>query len=379
MSGHALLSPSSAVRWMHCPGSVRLSKDLPDVSSKFADEGTDAHEIAALALTNGFDAKVHIGYKLKMGKILDDEMAHEVQKYIDYVRDVVESTKGTCRIEQRLSISPFTNEENAFGTADVVILAEKELIVIDLKYGRGVPVQADHNPQLQIYALAALEEYNLAGDIEQVRMVIHQPRLNTVSEWVQSVDELSHFAVDVAKAALLTQDIKAALVPGDKACQWCRAKAQCPALRDHALDAFENLVPDELNDGLLSQLLSQADMFEGWIKSIRAEAETRLLDGNTLPNYKLVLGNKGARAWTDKAEAESLMKSMRLKVEEMYTLTLITPTAADKLSKLYTIGPRQWPKLQALITQPPAKPVVVEESDRRPAHVPMPDSYSPTN
>lgn len=371
---HATLSPSSAVRWMQCPGSVRLTKDLPDDSSAFADEGTDAHELAALCLETNTDAKAYLGRIMEKGNAVTDEMVLAVQDYVNYVRDVVAATGGELLIEQKLSIAHITGEAGAKGTSDVVILAAPELIIADLKYGRGVPVDAMDNPQLQIYALGALEAFGLVADFERVRMVIHQPRLGAVSEFTQTVQELNEFAIEVAEAASNSALPDAPLHPTTKGCKFCKAKATCPALRSEVLDAFESIKPEphspDVDDaGLLADALSKADLIESWLKAVRAEVETRLLSGVPIPGYKLVQGKKGNRAWSDKEAAEALLKTMRVPHDQMYDYSVISPTTAEKLHKSEVIGPRQWPKVQALITQSEGKPSVAPESDKRPALV----------
>ena len=369
MAAHAQLSPSAASRWMSCPGSVALCKDLPEDRSDYADEGTDAHQLAATCLQTGADAKKYLGLRMEKGHIVSQEMALAVQDYVDYVRGVVAATNGTLMVEQRLPITAITGEADAHGTSDVVILAGKECIVVDLKYGRGVPVAADNNPQLQIYALAALNEFGLAEDFERVRMVIHQPRLGAVSEWTQTVEEMKEFETEVAEAAAHTLLPNALLNPTEKGCKFCKAKATCPALRAEAMDAFETVDPLSAGEDELADAMGKADMIESWLKAIRAEVETRLLAGVPVPGYKIVQGKKGNRAWTDKAEAEALLKAMRVPHDQMYDYSVISPTSADKLAKANVIGSRQWPKVQALITQSEGKPSVAPESDKRPALV----------
>ena len=402
MSAHAILSPSSASRWMACPGSVVLSEGMPDSSSEFADEGTDAHELAALCLDKKLPASSFEGDTMGKGNVVDADMVLYVQQYVDYVRAVVDATGGTLLVEQKLPISKITGEKDAKGTADAVILADRELIVIDLKYGRGVPVDAEDNPQLQIYGLAALREFELAGDFDQVRMVIHQPRLNSVSEWTQTIEELAAFDDQVAEAALNVANAKGSYVawpsdrsqvdgwaegnlfPGDKQCKFCKAKANCPALAARvqqevgadfdSLTGFNREMTEaslQKHGGMpaeqLGTALAAVDLIEMWCKAVRAEVETRLLAGQGVPGFKLVQGKKGNRQWSSKEEAETVMKSMRLKHDQMYDYSVISPTSAEKLAKAEVIGPRQWPKLQSLITQTEGKPSVAPESDKRPA------------
>lgn len=167
------------------------------------------------------------------------------------------------------------------------------------------------------------------------------------------------------------------LQPSEKGCKFCKAKAACPALQRTVQDAigadFADLTEAVVGDSAATpdEMPSPEtlELVEMWVKANRAEIERRLFDGQDVPLWKLVQGRKGARQWTDKEAAEQALKAMRLKMEEMYSFTLISPTTAEKLAKAGTIGPRQWPKLGELITQPEGSPSVAPASDKRPALV----------
>lgn len=400
MAKHAILSPSGASRWARCPGSVALTKDIEDDrSSEHAAEGTAAHELGEMCLTEGNDAVAYLGRIIEADGFtfeVDDEMAGQVQKYVDFVRGL----GGELMVEQRLPITPITGEPDAFGTSDsVVFLPDGEMCIVDLKYGRGVKVDAEENEQLAIYALAAIEEFGFAYDIKSVRLVIVQPRLDHISEWVLPMTasgndpSIRGFRTRIAEPCKRANEILAGAEttaadfnPGEKQCRWCKAKATCPALRDEVIgtvtterdtpaspDEFAVITPDTFGADTtvewLSVSMQKVDLIEDWCKAVRAETERRLLAGQAVPGFKVVEGRRGARQWTDPVQAEELLKSFRLKTEEMYDLKLISPTTADKLAKVKTIGPRQWPKLQELIAQAEGKPSVAPESDKRPALV----------
>ena len=363
MTAHAKLSPSSAARWMYCPGSVALSEGLKDKSSKFAEEGTDAHELAAVCLENNTAASSYLGIAMEKGHVVNDDMAMHVQAYVDYVRSI--TSMGLLYVEQSLSIEFMTGEQGARGTSDVVAIVGDELIVIDLKYGMGLRIDAEDNPQLQMYAAAALREFSLVQEIKTVRMVIVQPRLGAISEWVQTVDDMKRFICDAYDKALATKQPNASLVPAAKSCQFCRAKATCPAIEQEILDAFDVITPDD-KPSRLAVVMDKADMIEGWIKALRAEVETRLLAGIDVPGWKIVQGKRGNRAWSSKEVAEETLKTMRLKHSDMYDYSFISPTTAEKLNKKDVLGAQQWAKIQTLIVQAEGKPSVAPASDKRP-------------
>lgn len=388
MSAHAILSPSGAARWMSCPASVALTDGMQDTAGDDAKYGTDAHELAALCLDTGCEAADLRGNTMGEGNTVDDEMIEGVQKYVDDVRKIAEG--GTLLVEQRVPLDHITGELNATGTADALITKGDELIVVDLKFGRGVRVDAENNPQLRLYALGAMKtrDENL---FTSVRTIIHQPRLGHASEEVISVDELLKWGEEASAKALTARvglerrrhgesQLPGDFGPSDKACRWCKAKATCPALAakvqaDIGAD-FEDLTKESVQRTAtlvevdLARAMTATDLIEDWIKAVRAEVERRLLAGTDVPGFKLVEGRRGARAWTDEQAAEDMLrKQFRMKVEEAYNLKLISPTQAEKVLKE---SPKRWVKAQALIAQSTGKPSVAPASDKRPALVVTP-------
>ena len=373
MSTHAKLSPSSAVRWMTCAGSVALSasiEGIEDVGSPAANEGTMMHTIASKCLETGRDAPSYVGVRdEETGLTLNSDQAEDVQFYVDKVREIVESTGGELLIEQRLPIGWMTGEHGAAGTADAVIMTLDELIVIDAKFGFKL-VEADNNPQLLMYAAAAYDEHKVAYDFQRVRLVIVQPRLNAAPEWTTTIDGLMNFAAEVTASVDYLKAHPDHYTPSTKACQWCRAKPICPALKAAVMDDFETVVPETADEMELARVMANADMIENWVKSVRAEVERRLLAGEPVTGYKLVQGKRGNRQWGSPADAEAALKAMRIKHDQMYDYKLASPTSIEKLVKADEIGPRQWVKIQALITQSEGTPSVAPESDKRVALVP---------
>lgn len=386
---HAKLSPSSAHRWLACPGSVVLESRCPDTSSAYADEGTAAHELAAKCLTQELDASSFVGSTIRVGDTdykATLEMAEHVQLYIDYVR----SFEGELLVEQEVPVSRYTGEAGAVGTSDAVIVDGRTITIIDLKYGRGVKVEAERNPQLMLYALGSCEELEYLGDFTNFRFAIVQPRKLHISEWECAYDDLYFFAGEVEEAAEAVRAAEYAMAkdpetqyylrPGERQCKFCRAKAICPALRDYVLETvagdFVDLdVPIRpqlegarvVDNHLLGELLSAVDLIEDWCRAIRARAEEELMAGREVPGYKLVEGRKGPRKWADEKAVEDALKAAGLQPEAICDFSLISPTTAEKRVKAGVIDKGVWEQIQDLIVRKPGKPAVVPVSDKRPA------------
>lgn len=405
---HAKFSPSAAHRWLSCPGSMIMEKDMANTSSAHADEGTAAHFLASECLERDRNATDFLNCfivikkgnaewdqeaaETRSGFMVDLEMAEFVQKYVDAVRSQAEGNE--LLVEQRVNFSSFIDAENAFGTGDAIIIGQTEIQIHDLKYGRGVKVDAEGNEQLKLYALGALSDFGMFGDFTHARLVIHQPRLGHVSESVVTIEDLYDFAhrakntvqmikaIDAGTALFQEKDM---LNPGEKQCHWCKAKATCPALTKAVIETvageFDDLsacdleaeikqavenVPQHENQ-MLAKLYAALPLIESWSKAVSIAVADKLHGGEQVPGFKLVQGRAGNRTWSNAEEAEQVLKGMRLKVEDMYDLKLISPTNAEKLQKAGVIGPRQWSKVQDLIVRPDGKPTVAPESDKRPA------------
>ena len=391
---HSKWSASGFEQKMLCPGSHLLQAGAPDNTSVYAAEGTAAHQVLTWALQYNTQASAFIGRYIDVAPAytieVTAEMAEHVQVCVDYCRDVC-GEWGVMLVDQRVNYARFLDvpADDAWGTADVIILLGEEIIVVDFKYGQGVAVEAANNPQMSLYALGALDGYSMAGDFIRARLVISQPRVRRApSEWDTTVEALIDWADTHARrtvadciTAAFGGAVEEYLNPGEKQCKFCRAKATCPALRaevgrtisgsDISMSAEEfEILPADSTTGAdeLAACLSKVDMIEDWCKAIRAEAEKRLLAGDEVPGYKVVAGKRGARQWIDAAAVEEyLRKTLRLTIEQAYDLKLISPTSAEKLKKSGVIGDRQWTKIQELITQSIGKPHVAPVTDSRPA------------
>ncbi len=390
---HARFSPSAAHRWLSCAGSMVLEADYPDSYSSYAAEGTFAHLVAALCLEDEADPHDHVGKEFAIeGRsfTLDKGMAEHVADYMQLVWRY--QGDGTLLIEKRVDFSPVIDQPNSFGTADAIVIHPNRLTIIDLKYGMGVRVDAEENPQHMLYALGALNDYGMLADFEEVVLVVHQPRLGHVSEWTISVADLEAWGANAKRGANAVleafaykareQDVyawgSAYLNPTEHGCRFCRAKSGCPALRN-AVEPYvgTNATEDEFKSFLteaepdtVADLMDKAEMAEMLIKAVRAEVERRLFAGGTVRGYKLVEGRKGNASWTDEAAViELLKKRFRLKDEEMYEFKLISPTKARKQEKLKESAVRM-KQVEALIDRADGKPSVAPVSDKRPAIVP---------
>ena len=363
MAAHAKLSASGSSRWLNCTGSVKAEQSFKDSSSPAAEYGTCAHELADIVLSTGKDIDSFLGQTLSDAPSVkvDQEMIDNVQGYVNYVQ----SFGGEQFYEVRLDYSHLV--PNGFGTSDAVVIVDNVIHVIDLKMGKGVVVDAENNTQGMLYALGAVEEYGYLYDFDKVVIHIYQPRVSNFSTWELSILDLTLFGEYVTKQAIEALSDDAPRTPGDKQCQWCKAKATCPALLKHAEQTinadFDNLddLPDvdSLTPDKLSVILSNKKLIESWLKAVEEHISHTLLDGEEFPGFKLVAG-RSLRKWANEDEAQEQL--ITLLDEQAFEKKLLTVAKAEK-----ALGAKRKKEIENLIIKPEGKPTLAPESDKRPS------------
>ena len=363
MTTHAKLSASGAHRWLACPGSVKAEDGIPDVTSTFAQEGTAAHELGEIALVGGTDCADMIGMQLLENNAysVTPEMAEAVQVYVDVVRYL----GGEQMYEERVDFSEWVPD--GFGTSDAIVLTENKMSVIDLKYGKGHRVEAQDNVQGILYALGAYAGYGYLYDIQTVEIIIVQPRLDHISTWELSIEDLLKKGEWISQRAEMTQDEHAQRVPGESQCQWCKAKANCGALQKFTHDViatdFDNLDklsnPDTLTDEELRAALDAKKLVVSWLDAVETVVTQRLAVGEPFDGYKMVAG-RSSRNWNDELQAAAVLESaLGVKAWER---KLTSPAKAEKL-----LGKSQLGLIELLISSKEGRPTLARESDPRPA------------
>ena len=372
MSGHAKLSPSGASRWTRCPGSVALEAGYPDHTSSYAQYGSDAHHLASECLEHNVQPVDFISEEityLDHGEprtfTVDKEMADGVQQYVEFCRDLGMGA-DVVFVEAPVPLEHITGEEGAQGTADFVAVTQQAdgvltVSVCDLKFGKGVKVSAYENPQLILYALGAVEEldYLLDGATVEVDVFIHQPRLDTVSEFHLTLDELREWGEHFTEAAERTRDPDAPRVPGEVQCRFCKARHDCPDLRRHVLEAAESDI-ELLED--LGEVLPKLKMIRDWCASVEARAIERLEAGDEVPGWKLVEG-RSSRAWPDQDRVVKAAKSAKLKLDEYMPRSLLSVAQLEKHLGKGDFAAR----FGDLVIRKPGRPTLAPASDPRPS------------
>nr|DAW36900.1 MAG TPA: PD-(D/E)XK nuclease superfamily protein [Caudoviricetes sp.] len=370
MAKHALLSASSASRWLNCPKSVRLTEDIPDgESSSFAAEGTLAHAIAEDYLREYATGKGRtiedytVPEKFKGNPLFYEGMYQDVTPYLEYVTEAFESKSrvATLDIEARLDFSKYV--PSGFGTGDAVIIDNGTLEICDLKFGKGVLVEAENNPQIMLYGLGALHVYDYIFEIKKVKMTIVQPRLNHVASFELSADDLrawGHETVSpIAKLAYNGQgDQKAG-----EWCRWCKIKATCKARAEKQGQTVAMMAEAELNDEQICQILTASAEIKAWLSDVEANIVQRLSDGGSLTGWKLVEGRSNRKIKEPEALADKLLNcgvdaSHIYKPQELQSLTVLEKAVGKaRFNELYG----------EYVYKPQGKATLVPESDKRPA------------
>jgi hypothetical protein len=340
---------------------------MPEEASPYAYDGTRMHEKAAKAIIARTPVPAQPGSP--------EELLNE---YINFVID--ESGGNVLMVERSVPIGKITGEQGAVGTADAIVVKDDLLHVIDLKWGAGVPVDAEGNRQLSIYAMAALDE--LTGDtgIKRVRMTIVQPRVGDgrPRSWEISVEELNAIRAEIRKHAATAMQMAAGIIeptfcPSKDACRFCKARGCCKHFAASALSAagiepqFDSM-DQPMTPAERGRLLDAVPVVEAWLKHFTDESLKLALDGGELPTgYKLVRGRPGIRKWADDEAAEKMLAGMKVPKADRTVSKVISPTAAQKLVKAQKLSEAQWSKLEALVTRSEGALALAPESDKRPA------------
>ncbi len=379
---HALLSASGAKKWMNCTASARLEEKLPDEESEFAAEGTLAHNICELKLAKIFTDKNMSDktYKSRLNKFMKEplyqkEMDGYTDQYVDYVTGIAYGfpEAPTVAIERRLDYSDWAPE--GFGTGDCILIYGTELHIVDFKYGKGKEVSAVENPQMKCYGLGAIKEFGMIYPIGTVTLHIVQPRINNVSSWSISRQELLDWGENTLKpTAQKAFAGEGECVPGpwcdDNFCKLrfnCRARAdKYLALMDTAVNTqaggtVMNLSP-QLSNEEVGSILKEAQFLASWVKKLEAYAEKEILAGKEIPGWKLVEGRSN-RTITDQLQAFTALQSAGYDEALLYERVPLTLT---KLEALITKEHKDT-ILAKYITKPQGKPTLAPADDKRPA------------
>lgn len=375
---HALLSASGAGRWLNCTPSAILEEQFgqPNKTSSYAQEGTLAHELSELYIRHDIlesvsDQEFSDKFdEIMANPLFSEEMLDMVPVYVDFCEEEYKAIKSkspiaVMEIEQKLDLTAFVPE--SFGTADAIIIGDGTLRVIDLKYGKGVPVYAEWNRQLMLYSLGALQKYDTMYDISTVEMTIVQPRLNNISTWSISVEELSEWAnTELIPKAKLAFEGQGELAAGDW-CRFCGVKNRCRKLYEQQVEIakYDFKDPGLLSDEEIADVLKRAPKLIEWANSVQSYAlESALNNGKQWPGFKLVEGIS-RRKWLDEDKVvEAIFSSMPEATEDdVFDMKLKTITQLEKIFGKKVVAE----KLSDVIVKPQGKPTLVSVEDKRPA------------
>ena len=377
---HAILSASGASRWMACPPSARLEQGFENKTSEYAEEGTLAHELGELGLrkalgeisTRKYNSEIK---KIEAHELYSADMPDYVEIYTDTCMEKVSEAKAKTpdavfKVEQRLDFSEWVPE--GFGTGDFVIIADGTMEICDLKYGKGVPVSANNNKQMMLYALGAIQEFSFLYDIEKVRMTIIQPRLDNISTFEVMADDLLKWAEEYVKpTADLAFKGEGEFCAGDH-CQFCRAKAVCKARTDKNMELaqYDFQKQDTMDNNDIAFVLSRVDELVKWASDIKDYALEQALQGEEYEGFKVVEGRSN-RKWSSEDKVGQIL------IGEGFKESIIYTTKLDGISKIESaIGKKEVQRLLGdYIIKPPGKPTLVPISDKREPYNPAKSDF----
>lgn len=367
-AAHALLSASGANRWINCPPSARFTEELPDRTTRYAEEGTLAHAIAELHLQKRFGTGIGPKkFKTQLAALQADplykpEMLRHVESYVDHIDQITNAFPSLphVAIEQKVSFSDYVPE--GFGRCDCLVIGGTGMHVIDFKYGQGVPVEADGNPQMLLYALGALQHYGILYGIQQVSMTVFQPRRDSITTFSRTAEDIVRWGESIRPIAQQAWEGTGQMQAGDW-CSFCRANGRCPAQANAftALEDFNFAAPALLPHEQIAELLTRGRHLADWVSAMEAYALTACLNGEAFPGWKAVEGTSN-RAFTDADAAFAAAKAAGVEEALLYERRPVTLAGLERImgKKLFaeTLG--------TFVHKPPGKPTLAPESDKRP-------------
>ena len=367
MSTHAFLSPSASHRWLMCPPSAKLNAALPDQTSPYAKQGTDAHELCAYLVEKALgrdvkDPTENLDY-------YDEEMQMCAEGYAEFVMQELELARQTCPdtevlVEQKVDFSKWV--EGGKGTADCILLSDGTAEIIDYKNGLGVMVSSESeefggNPQLMCYSLGVIDMFDGIYTIDTIRMDIYQPRRDNLSVYEMSKADLLKWADEVlAPTAALAMKGEGEFKAGSH-CQFCKCKATCRKRAEFNLEMaqYDFAMPDTLEDHEVEAILMKVDQLTSWADDVKEYALNQALQGKEYENFKVVEG-RSVRKYTDEDAVAFAVKDAGFDPFEKKLLGITAMTSLLGKKKFEDL-------LGGMIMKPPGKPTLVLKSVKRPA------------
>lgn len=364
---HALLSASSAHRWLNCPPSAVAAEAYPRQDTEFTREGTTAHEVAEHVANGG---NPNLEELRDWMPDVNQEMIECAKGYADYIQEQIQEPDALVMLEQRVDFSPWVPD--GYGTGDCIIIQGDTMDVIDYKYGKGVAVSAVDNPQEMCYGLGALNEYGFAYEIERVRLHIYQPRINNVSVHEMTVADLLAWGESIKPVAEQAAKGKGKYHAGAW-CKFCPHAGRCRTLTKVCSEYVEThglkvRVP-VLAAHEVAEVLAMEPLVTLWLKRVKDQALSTMLSGEQIPGYKVVEGKPGNRKWFDELQVLAVLEEAGYSREDVTETKLLSPAGMDK-----ALGKKKAAELlEGLVTRSAGAPVIAPESDKRPTYNPADD------